>query len=625
MSTRLYVETDSPVYVEGDSAVIRVKASNTSNRIIGVDYRLSMIVYENGIGREIGEEKGNVRLAPGELKTIEYHTKTLSPGRLVVILEASWDNIKLVDSVESIVVKPVEHKNYVAIVWHNHQAPNYLPDNTYHADWAFRWVWYDLFKPFTTGGPYYVHYKLLLKHDKVKVVQHLSPSLLKQWIDAVEHGYRMITGEYYPSDSREVSMVKEVLEGFKTIASTSRVEFLSSVYAHTILGYILSKMGMEDIVRDELELGLSITEEVLGVRVRGVWTPEMAWDQRLAKIYDDYGVEYTILCGKNHFPASTGKVKKDIYMPYLVEGSNVKVFFRNQRLSDIIGFENYFPDEKAAERTARRILVEAVRILYGRRESGVLVLALDGENWMIFSKTPAGTYLFLDKFYEYLELLESKNILFTTTLSNIISGKEVGLGVLNYIPTTSWLGGFHKWDGEIEEHRHYWVKVNRGYRLIKAYESMITGRDNYSLRARWALYHAIDSDYWWAEFWNKKVIDTWLNEVDRILGQGFRKIRVDVEENIVEGIVGEDMCMNIVVVNDLGRPVKANILVSKPFVETQWASIEAPQGTSKYRVCTKPRLWGEYRIPVLLVVDGYIVSYTMVNARINPRVDNIFS
>ncbi len=621
MSIPVYVETDSPVYIEGDSAIIRVKAFNNSDKIIGVDYRLSMIIYENGIGREFGEEKGSIKLAPGESKTIEYHTRPLSPGRLTVMMEASWDKVKLVDSVESLVVKPVEYKNYIAIVWHNHQAPNYLPDNTYHADWAFRWVWYDLFKPFTSGGPYYVHYKLLLKHDKVKVVQHLSPSLLKQWVDAVEHGYRMVSGEYYPPDSREVSMVKEVLEGFKSIASTGRVEFLSSVYAHTILGYILSKMGMEDIVRDELELGLSITEEVLGVRARGIWTPEMAWDQRLARIYSDYGVEYTILCGKNHFPASTGKVKKDIYMPYLIGESNVRVFFRNQRLSDIIGFENYFPDEKSAERTARRILAGAVRILYDRKESGIVVLALDGENWMIFSRTPAGTYLFLDKLYEYMELLESKNILSTTTLSGILSREELGYGVLNYIPTTSWLGGFHKWDGEIEEHRYYWVKVNRGYQLIRAYESMISGRDNYSLRARWSLYHALDSDYWWAEFWNKKVIDSWLSEVDRVLGQGFRKIRIDVEEKTVEGVVGEEVCFNILIVNDLGRPIKANIILSKPFVETQWTSIEASQGTSRYHICTRPRLWGEYRIPILLAVDNYVVSYTTVPAKINPKIN----
>lgn len=508
----------------------------------------------------------------------------------------------------------------MTIVWHNHQAPNYLPDNTYHEDWAFKWVWYDLFKPLTTGGPYLVHLRLLEKHDKIKVVHHLSPSLLKQWVDAIERGYRVGNGEYYPPDSREVQLVKEALEGYRKLASTSRVEFLSSVYAHTILGYIISRMNMEDIVREELSLGLQVTEEILGVKAKGVWTPEMAWDQRLVKIYYDHGIEYTVLCGKNHFPVSRGKVKKDIYMPYTVRslGEEIKVFFRDQRLSDIIGFSNYFPDEKSVERTARRIIIDAVKTLLGRNSDGVVVLALDGENWMIFSKTPRGTYLFLDKLYEYMEKVQSKGILNTVTLSEALGIAEHG--ILDHIPTTSWLGSFYKWDGEIMEHSRYWLRINKAYKLIKAYEYMVMGRDDYSKKARWALYHALDSDYWWAEFWNKKVIEIWLNELEKTIGYGFGKIGLNVKQKVAEGIVGESVCIDIVVSNNLDRAARIQLVVSKPYVETKWVEIEAPSSVSEYRICLHPRIWGEYRVPVIAVSQNYVIASTYITMRVYPRI-----
>ncbi len=618
MTIEVYVEPDSPIYFPGDKAVTKILFENRGDKNISLGYRVSVIFYSDHVGEVLFEEEKKLQVMPGGKQevAIEASIPGNRVGRTVFTVEAYWNSMKTVDSAETLVVWRPEHPVGVSIVWHHHQAPNYLPDGRYHADWAFRWVWYDLFKPYYKEGPYYVHALLQDKYPNLKITQHLSPSLLKQWSDAVENGYRLGSGEYYPPGSREVEMVKETLELYRKLLRENRIEVLTSVYAHTILGYLVSRYDMVDVVSDELELGKETTREVMGIEARGAWTPEMAWDQRLAEIYRSHGIDYTVLCGKNHFHGSRGS-KKDIYQPYLTTG-NLAVFFRDQAISDTIGFGNVFPDEKTAYRKAADIVVEIVRRGLGRKGPSHITIALDGENWMIFSKTPHNTALFLDKFYQYLSILEAKGLLKTMFLSQALD--EIGVqGSLEYIPTTSWLGSFHKWHGERGEHDSYWRRAYRGYRLIKAYENMIDGRDEYSGKARWALYHALDSDYWWAEFWSPEVIGEWLKVVEKTLNEAFTKITIYPDPTSIECDLGAESCITVVVDNELGRPVKLTLMAAKTYTYSTPIVVEACEKRSTHKICFVPRVWGDLKIPVVALAQDYLIAATLIDARIYPR------
>lgn len=618
MTIEVYVELDSPIYFPGDRAVAKILFENLRDSNVTLGYRVSILFYSDHMGEVLFEEERSLQIMPTERQEVivEAGVPDNRVGRMVFIVEAYWNSMKIVDSVESLVVWKPEHPIGVSIVWHHHQAPNYLPDGRYHADWAFRWVWYDLFKPYYRGGPYYVHALLQSKYPNLKITQHLSPSLLKQWSNAVEDGYRLTSGEYYPPGSREVEMVKETLELYRKLIGENRVEILTSVYAHTILGYLISRYDMIDIVSDELELGKETTRETMGAEAKGAWTPEMAWDQRLTKLYRSHGIDYTVLCGKNHFPGSRGS-KKDIYQPYLTT-DDLAVFFRDQAISDTIGFGNIFPDKKTAYRKAVSILVEITRRGLDRGKPSHVTIALDGENWMIFSKTPHNTALFLDKFYHYLSVLESKGLLKTIFLGQALN--EIGVqGRLEYIPTTSWLGGFHKWHGERGEHDKYWRRTYRGYRLIKVYENMVNGRDDHSGKARWALYHALDSDYWWAEFWNPAIIEEWLRILEGVLGEAFTKITIYPSPTSIESELGSENCVTVTVENELGKPVKVTLAVVKTYAYNTPITIEARGEKSKHKVCFIPRVWGDLKIPVIALAQDYLIAATLLNARIYPR------
>jgi hypothetical protein len=178
---------------------------------------------------------------------------------------------------ESIKVRVIETQRPVklALVYHMHQPPWYMSNGKYYADWAFRYVYAPVMRPFFNGGPYIFHAYLHEKYKDIKVNVHLSPSLLKQWVDAVERGFTLVNGEVHPRGSDEVGLVAKALDMYRVQVGRGQLEALTSVYAHTILGYLTSRYEMIDVVDEELGAGMEVTRSVLGVNPVGAWTPEM--------------------------------------------------------------------------------------------------------------------------------------------------------------------------------------------------------------------------------------------------------------------------------------------------------------------------------------------------------------
>lgn len=512
---------DSPMYLQKDFAKVSV--------VIHKDVPCAETLVTLSVTAVIGSVEKNIF---SELKSVKSVEPEVSAEFLfeVPLADIEQYDLKLVakaqgcgESDQEKVMLPVlsNAKNLVnlVIVWHNHQPPNYTPDGRFFADYPFRWVWYNLFEPYVSGGPYYVHVLIYKRFPKVKTTVHLSPSLLDQWVKAIENGYVMESGEVVTATDKRVELVKQTLEEYRRLAGQGVIEVMSSVYAHTILGYILHRFDMVEVIRDELKLGLQITQNVMNVKPFGVWTPEMAWHNKLVEIYSDFGIEYTVLCGKSHFARALGD-KNSAYEPYNVvyNGKALRVLFRDQVLSDLIGFRNNF----ATRVEALRIALDTILQVMSRR--GIVTIALDGENWMIFSKYPKNTYPFFEQFYRYVDVLQEKGFLKSLTGYEASKLCKDTCRKIFYIPASSWVNGFHKWDGELDEQRYMWREVEKAYHRLRLYKQVLGSLDKNIREAYWALYHAIDSDYWWTEFWNPRVIRMWLNEVQKALDRALSSI-----------------------------------------------------------------------------------------------------
>jgi alpha-amylase/alpha-mannosidase (GH57 family) len=125
-----------------------------------------------------------------------------------------------------------------------------------------------------------------------------------------------------------------------------------------------------------------------------------------------------------------------LHTPYLSEG--LPIFFRDQTLSDLIGFEyNRWNPEDAAADLVRRIVERKTN-----RPDDALVLALDGENpWDAYAENGVP---FLRSFYE--RMLRTHGIR-PAFFGDILRERRDVPREIDLIPGT-WLGSFAKWIGD---------------------------------------------------------------------------------------------------------------------------------------------------------------------------------
>lgn len=395
---------------------------------------------------------------------------------------------------------------HVTFVWHFHQAPQYRPSGVYKDIWPFLHVYHGCFHSYS-GGPYSVHVQLHKRVPGWKDVDHFSPSLLEQWAWAVTEGFSMGGESISPSDER-VRAVARVLEAVKELAAEGAAEVLGSVFAHTIMGFLLDEArrhGLEKLLSFllswELEEGFRIVEEVLGRRPRGAWTPEMFWSMKLISLLSKAGVEYTVLC-EQHFRAASGD-RGTVYEPYIVEdgeGNRLVVFFRDLQLSDWISFHLDFSSPEEAERAAWNFAVELAR----RRDvapGGIVVIALDGENYMILPHCRPYAPYFIEKL---ASLLVSAEVVRLTTLGEYLR-ENPPRRVLRHVPSGSWIQlSSSQWVGGAKTET--WSRVFQHLRAVAALLEALGEEQARSLLSRrqspvYDIFKAaaisLDSDFYW--------------------------------------------------------------------------------------------------------------------------------
>ncbi len=581
-----------------------------------------------------------------DLKIVEFSNNTVLTDKLVIgegeLITKTYDlpigdkegvhelklviNNKIYDTTKTIIRDPSSRKPlYLTIVWHHHQAPNYTPDGRIHSPWAYIYVWGEQLKPYGRG-PYNFHAVILKKHPHFKATYNLSPSLLYQWRQAVERGIEFIDGKKYDPSTPEIMLIKETLNSYIDSLNRGQIDVLTSIYAHTIAGFLTDVMKAHDIVYEEIAYGKKITEETMGssYEAQGIWTPEMAFSMNLVPIYYDNGIKYTVLDEVHHFNNAEGD-KNSIYEPYIIvdtsSGKYIYVFFRDSELSNIMSFNNNFYDEIHAWRNAYEY---SLRIAYKWfiKDAKSLVIALDGENWMIFSKNPPTTAIFLDKLAIYLETLQDMGFFKLSTLREMIENIPASK-VLTNIPTNTWLGTFRKWRGERQEHERYWVRAYEIYRKINCYEKLIGGKDQDSRRARWALWHALDSDYWWAEFWSPSIINMWLAEARNIVESNLKKVRIKEAKVDKEPFEDEEFNILVIVDNELDKDIYVTVTIGSPGLimirdELKPLIIKAKSSYAR-KIPVKATYSGLYLVVVSLVSNGILIDSKTVKVNIKPK------
>jgi len=227
----------------------------------------------------------------------------------------------------------------------------------------------------------------------------------------------------------------------------------------------------------------------MGQPLRGVWPPEGSVSPEVVRMFAREGIEW-IATDSEILAKSMGSGYGNhaLYRPWTYEG--VTCFFRDHRLSDLIGFvySKWDPHDAAAH-----FIGELMDI--ADRHSGddipVVTVALDGENaWEHYD---CGGYEFLRIFYE--ALLGSDRVELTTPSLLLDAGQPCGQ--LEHLATGSWISGnFSTWIGDPVKNRA-WDILTAARRTLEQWLEDTDPDAETRARIMDLAYRAEASDWFW--------------------------------------------------------------------------------------------------------------------------------
>ncbi len=279
---------------------------------------------------------------------------------------------------------------------------------------------------------------------------------------------------YTPEQRRELLMLvaqqlSAIVPRYRHLSERGQCELSVTPYGHPIMPLLLdfqvarqavpqmalpqhaSYSGGSERAQWHVAEGLRVFEQAFGVRPVGCWPSEGAISAAALEVLDRAGFRWAASSSnvlRNSLTASGGHADgASLNRPYRLPGLTLSTFFRDDALSDLIGFTyaTWHGDDAANHLIGE--LVHLARRLAGEPNRAVLI-ALDGEN--AWEHYPFNGYYFLRALYSGLA---AHPMLELTTLSDCVA-RGMEPTPLAQLVAGSWVNGtLATWMGDAAKNR----------------------------------------------------------------------------------------------------------------------------------------------------------------------------
>jgi len=314
-------------------------------------------------------------------------------------------------------------------------------------------------------------------------------------------------------------IIKEIIPTYKKYVAEGRIEMTTSAYYHSILPILIdlkgstkkgytteglpSSWGMVEDAKAQIKRALDRVEEIMGVRPKGFWPPELCLGPKTLGILAQEGIEWTISdegilsdsIGFDFIRDFKGNLTDPYHLlkvyEYQTKQHSINIIFRDRSIANLINFEySGFESKVAANDLYNKIKTTQNKLLVSPDKTHLLTIALDGENcWENYQNDG---FEFLNTFYS---LIEEDHSLETILITDYIR-KEKYKKNLTKIHSGSWIDKtFKYWIGESTKNKAWnYLKNTRD-----AYESFIKKNKNHpnAQIAYRELMIAEGSDWFW--------------------------------------------------------------------------------------------------------------------------------
>ncbi|MDD1633422.1 MAG: glycoside hydrolase, partial [Methylococcaceae bacterium] len=261
-------------------------------------------------------------------------------------------------------------------------------------------------------------------------------------------------------------LLANVIRRYRVLARKGQIELSVTPYAHPIMPLLIdlnttheampdaalpeldAYPGGEERVKWHLEKGAQTFKRFFGAKPKGCWPSEGSVSQQTLKILSDFGFNWTASGGSvlhNSLNQPENKEPTGIHHPFKLKNTKIACFFRDDGLSDLIGFEysKWHADDAVGD-----LIHHLENIAAHEPGDKVVSIIMDGENaWEYF---PDNGYHFLSALYRRLANHPAVEL---TTFSDCLKNKAV-VKPLSKLVAGSWVyGTFSTWIGSPDKNR----------------------------------------------------------------------------------------------------------------------------------------------------------------------------
>ncbi|RTZ75706.1 MAG: glycoside hydrolase [Gammaproteobacteria bacterium] len=285
-------------------------------------------------------------------------------------------------------------------------------------------------------------------------------------------------GRYSEKDRRELltlfqKTLESIIPRYRKLAKSGQIEISMTPWGHPIVPLLNDFANMKEAQPDapmpeharyphgversrwHLKEGLRVFRHYFGFKPRGVWLSEGGVSDDALALLDELGIAWTASgeavwhhsCLTSSCDPEEMACRRALFVPYRLNALKPRIHFRDDGLSDLIGFEysKWHADDAVADFVGH---LERIGASIGEEaHKHVVAVILDGENaWEYY---PDNGFHFLDALYDKISSHEQIR---PTTFSDV-QGK-VKEERLTHLVAGSWVyGSFSTWIGSPDKNR----------------------------------------------------------------------------------------------------------------------------------------------------------------------------
>ncbi|WP_319558034.1 glycoside hydrolase family 57 protein [Thiomicrorhabdus sp.] len=345
-----------------------------------------------------------------------------------------------------------------------------------------------------------------------------------------------------------------VIPRYKKLQEEGRIEISMTPYGHPIVPLLIDFNTTKDAMphaplpeapeypdgyeraKWHMEKGMEVFDQYFGHRPKGVWLSEGALSSAAVGLLDEYGFKWTASgegvwrhsCEASHIDEHDLNSKKALYQPLQHASQNCALFFRDDGLSDLIGFQykDWNPQDAAGDFVHH--LQNIGNFLGDEVEEHVVTVILDGENaWEYY---PDNAQHFLSALYD--KLSSHPRIEMTTFSDALESGAK-----LRHLPTLkagSWVyGSFSTWIGDKDKNRGWdlLVEAKECYDEVMASGDLSSGEADAATN-QLAVCEGSDWFWWFGDYNPSDSVKSFDRLYRRQLMRLYRLLKVEPPETL---------------------------------------------------------------------------------------------